>query len=109
MRGKVLPKELLSYSHMNKVDTPLAKRLLSLGSGDSVCLPSEEVSKGFKDAMKAIFNQKGSSFSIDIMADGNVQNLIEAHAGVLDRNLQRLKCPTSCVSVLLAPTIYLVA
>lgn len=91
MRDKVLPKELLSYSHMNKVDTPLAKRLLSLGSGDSVCLPSEEVSKGFKDAMKAIFNQKGSSFSIDIMADGNVQNLIEAHAGVLDRNLQRLE------------------
>lgn len=91
MRGKVLPKELLSYSHMNKVDTPLAKRLLSLGSGDSVCLPSEEVSKGFKNAMKAIFNQKGSSFSIDIMADGNVQNLIEAHAGVLDRNLQRLE------------------
>lgn len=91
MRGKVLPKELLSYSHMNQVDTPLAKRLLSLGSGDSVCLPSEEVSKGFKDAMKAIFNQKGSSFSIDIMADGNVQNLIEAHAGVLDRNLQRLE------------------
>lgn len=91
MRGKVLPKELLSYSHMNKVGTPLAKRLLSLGSGDSVCLPSEEVSKGFKDAMKAIFNQKGSSFSIDIMADGNVQNLIEAHAGVLDRNLQRLE------------------
>lgn len=91
MRGKVLPKELLSYSHMNKVDTPLAKRLLSLGSGDSVCLPSEEVSKGFKDAMKAIFNQKGSSFSIDIMADGNVQNLIEAHTSVLDRNLQRLE------------------
>lgn len=91
MRGKVLPKELLSYSHMNNVNTELAKRLLSLGSGDSVCLPSEEVSKGFKDAMKAIFNQKGSSFSIDIMADGNVQNLIEAHAGVLDRNLQRLE------------------
>lgn len=91
MSGKVLPKELLSYSHMNKVDTPLAKRLLSLGSGDSVCLPSEEVSKGFKDAMKAIFNQKGSSFSIDIMADENVQSLIEAHTSVLDRNLQRLE------------------
>lgn len=91
MRGKVLPKELLSYSHMNKVDTPLAKRLLSLGSGDSVCLPSEEVSKGFKDAMKAIFNQKGSSFSIDIMTDENVQSLIEAHTSVLDRNLQRLE------------------
>ena len=91
MRGKVLPKELLSYSHMNKVDTELAKSLLSLGSGDSVCLPSEEVSKGFKNAMKVLFNQKGSSFSIDIMADGNVQNLIEAHATVLDRNLQSVE------------------
>lgn len=91
MKGKVLPKELLSYSHMNQVDTPLAKRLLSLASGDSVCLPSEEVSKGFKNAMKALFHQKGSSFSIDIMADENVQSLIEAHTSVLDRNLQRLE------------------
>lgn len=91
MKGKVLPKELLSYSHMNQVDTPLAKRMLSLASGDSVCLPSEEVSKGFKDAMKVLFHQKGSSFSIDIMADKNVQNLIEAHTSVLDRNLQRLE------------------
>lgn len=91
MRGKVLPKELLSYSHMNEVDTELAKRLLSIGSGDSVCLPSEEVSKGFKDAMKVVFNQKGNSFSIDIMADKNVQSLIEAHATVLDRNLQRVE------------------
>lgn len=91
MSGKVLPKELLSYSHMNKVNTPLAKRMLSIGSGDSVCLPSEEVSKGFKDAMKALFHQKGSSFSIDIMADENVQSFIEAHTSVLDRNLQRLE------------------
>lgn len=91
MRGKVLPKELLSYSHMNQVDTPLAKRMLSLASGDSVCLPSEEVSKGFKDAMKVLFHQKGSSFSIDILADKNVQSLIEAHTSVLDRNLQRLE------------------
>lgn len=91
MRGKVLPKELLSYSHMNKVDTELAKSLLSLGAGEDVCLPSEEVSKGFKNAMKVLFNQKGSSFSIDIMADKNVQSLIEAHATVLDRNLQRVE------------------
>lgn len=91
MRGKVLPKELLSYSHMNEVDTELAKRLLSLGSGEEVCLPSEDISKGFKDTMKVLFNQKGSSFSIDIMADKNVQSLIEAHATVLDRNLQRVE------------------
>lgn len=91
MKGKVLPKELLSYSHMNKVDTELAKRLLSFGSGETICLPSEEISKGFKDAMKAVFNQNGSSFSIDIMADGNVQNLIEAHTDVLNRNIERLE------------------
>ena len=91
MRGKVLPKELLSYSHMNQVDTPLAKRMLSLASGDSVFLPNEEVCKGFKDAMKVLFHQKGSSFSIDILADKNVQGLIEAHTSVLDRNLQRLE------------------
>ena len=91
MRGKVLPEELLSYSHMNQVDTPLAKRMLRLASGDSVCLPSEEVSKGFKEAMKVLFHQKGSSFSIDILADKNVQGLIEAHTSVLDRNLQRLE------------------
>lgn len=91
MRGKVLPKELLSYSHMNNVNTELAKSLLSLGAGEDVCLPSEDISKGFKDAMKVVFNQKGSSFSIDIMADKNVQSLIEAHATVLDRNLQRVE------------------
>lgn len=91
MRGKVLPKELLSYSHMNNVNTELAKSLLSLGAGEDVCLPSENISKGFKDAMKALFHQKGSSFSIDIMADENVQSLIEAHTSVLDRNLQRLE------------------
>ena len=91
MRGKVLPKELLSYSHMNNVNTELAKSLLSLGAGEDVCLPSEDISKGFKDAMKVIFNQKGSSFSIDIMADKNVQSLIEAHATVLDRNIERLE------------------
>ena len=76
---------------MNKVDTELAKRMLTIGSGEAVCLPSEEINKGFKDAMKAVFNQKGSSFSIDIMADGNVQNLIEAHTDVLNRNIERLE------------------
>ena len=91
MRGKVLPKELLSYSHMNNVNTELAKSLLSLGAGEDVCLPSEDISKGFKDAMKVIFNQKGNSFSIDIMADKNVQSLIEAHATVLNRNIERVE------------------
>lgn len=91
MQGKTYSDEILSLSRVLKSDNELSKRLLSYASGDSVCLPSEEVSKGFKDAMKAVFNQKGSSFSIDIMADENVQSLIEAHTSVLDRNLQRLE------------------
>nr|DAI13007.1 MAG TPA: minor capsid component [Caudoviricetes sp.] len=91
MRGKVYPNDVLSLSRISKSDNDITKRILSYASGDSVCLPSEEVSKGFKDAMKALFHQKGSSFSIDIMADENVQSLIEAHTSVLDRNLQRLE------------------
>lgn len=91
MRGKVYPNDVLSLSRISKSDNDITKRILSYASGDSVCLPSEEVSKGFKDAMKVLFNQKGSSFSIDIMADENVQSLIEAHTSVLDRNLQRLE------------------
>ena len=91
MRGKVYPNEVLSLSRISQSDNDITKRILSYASGDSVCLPSEEVSKGFKNAMKAVFNQKGSSFSIDIMADENVQSLIEAHATVLDRNLQSVE------------------
>ena len=91
MRGKVYPNDVLSLSRISKSDNDITKRILSYASGDSVCLPSEEISKGFKDAMKAVFNQKGSSFSIDIMADGNVQNLIEAHTDVLNRNIERLE------------------
>ena len=91
MRGKVYPNEVLSLSRISQSDNDITKRILSYASGDSVCLPSEDISKGFKDAMKVIFNQKGNSFSIDIMADKNVQSLIEAHATVLDRNLQSVE------------------
>ena len=88
MRGKVYPNEVLSLSRISQSDNDITKRILSYASGEDVCLPSEDISKGFKNAMKVLFNQKGSSFSIDIMADKNVQSLIEAHATVLDRNLQ---------------------
>lgn len=91
MRGKVYPNDVLSLSRISKSDNDITKRILSYASGEDVCLPSEDISKGFKDAMKVIFNQKGSSFSIDILADKNVQGLIEAHTSVLDRNLQRLE------------------
>lgn len=91
MRGKVYPNEVLSLSRISQSDNDITKRILSYASGDSVCLPSEDISKGFKNAMKVLFNQKGNSFSIDIMADKNVQSLIEAHATVLDRNLQSVE------------------
>lgn len=91
MRGKVYPNEVLALSRISQSDNDITKRILSYASGEDVCLPSEDISKGFKDAMKVLFNQKGSSFSIDIMADKNVQSLIEAHATVLDRNLQSVE------------------
>ena len=91
LSGKVFSEDILSLSHMKQTKTSIAKQLLDYGSGKNVCLPSEEVSKGFKDAMKVVFNQKGGSFSIDIMADSKVQNLIEAHTDVLNRNIQRLE------------------
>lgn len=91
LSGKVFSEDILSLSHMKQTKTSIAKQLLDYGSGKNVCLPSEEVSKSFKDAMKVVFNQKGGSFSIDIMADSKVQKLIEAHADVLNRNIQRLE------------------
>ena len=91
LSGKVFSEDILSLSHMKQTKTAIAKQLLDYGSGKNVCLPSEEVSKSFKDAMKVVFNQKGGSFSIDIMADSKVQNLIEAHTDVLNRNIQRLE------------------
>ena len=91
MRGKVYPNEVLALSRISKSDNDITKRILSYASGEDVCLPSEDISKAFKNAMKVLFNQKGSSFSIDIMADKNVQSLIEAHATVLDRNLQSVE------------------
>lgn len=91
LSGKVFSEDILSLSHMKQTKTSIAKQLLDYGSGKNVCLPSEEVSMGFKDAMKVVFNQKGGSFSIDIMADSKVQKLIEAHADVLNRNIQRVE------------------
>lgn len=43
---------------MKQTKTSIAKQLLDYGSGKNVCLPSEEVSKSFKDAMKVVFNQR---------------------------------------------------
>ena len=91
LSGKVFSEDILLLSHMKQTKTAIAKQLLDYGSGKNVCLPSEEVSKSFKDAMKVVFNQKGGSFSIDIMADSKVQNLIEAHTDVLNRNIQRVE------------------
>ena len=91
MRGKVYPDEVLSLSRISQSDNDITKRILSYASGEDVCLPSEDISKAFKNAMKVLFNQKGSSFSIDIMADKNVQSLVEAHTDVLNRNLQRVE------------------
>lgn len=39
--------------------------------------------------MKALFSAEGSSFSIDILAEPQVREFIDAHAGVLDSSFER--------------------
>lgn len=73
MRGKVYSNNVLNLSRISQSDNDIIKRLLSYGTGQDVCLPSEDISKQFKNMMKVLFQQEGSSFSINIMADKDVQ------------------------------------
>lgn len=91
MSGKVMPKEILDYSGMNSTKTPLAKRLLAYGAGKDVCLPNEDLRKKYKDAMKAMYHQEGSTFSIDILGNKDVQEFINAHATMLDNSFKQVK------------------
>ncbi|MBO4802575.1 MAG: hypothetical protein J5545_12055, partial [Bacteroidaceae bacterium] len=44
----------------------------------------QKLSSLFKGMMKALFNEKGSSLRIDILAEKPAQDFINAHAEVLD-------------------------
>lgn len=91
MRGKVYSNNVLNLSRISQSDNDIIKRLLSYGTGQDVCLPSEDISKQFKNMMKVFFQQEGSSFSINIMADRDVQKMIETHSSVLNGSFRQVE------------------
>lgn len=91
MRGKVYSNNVLNLSRISQSDNDIIKRLLSYGTGQDVCLPSEDISKQFKNMMKVLFQQEGSSFSINIMADKDVQKMIETHSSVLNGSFRQVE------------------
>ena len=91
MRGKVYSNNVLNLSRISQSDNDIIKRLLSYGTGQDVCLPSEDISKQFKNMMKVLFQQEGSSFSINIMADKDVQKMIETHSSALNGSFRQVE------------------
>ena len=44
----------------------------------------------FGGMMKALYNEKGSSFRIDILQEPEVSDFIEAHSSVLDSSMENV-------------------
>ena len=91
LSGKVFPEEILALSHMKQTKTPIAKQLLDYGSGKKVCLPNEDLTKKYKNALKAMFRQEGSTFTVDILGNKDVQEFITTHATMLDNSFKQVK------------------
>ena len=91
LSGKVFLEEILALSHMKQTKTPIAKQLLDYGSGKKVCLPNEDLTKKYKNALKAMFRQEGSTFTVDILGNKDVQEFITTHATMLDNSFKQVK------------------
>ena len=91
LSGKVFPEEILELSHMKQTKTTIAKQLLNYGSGKKVCLPNEDLTKKYKNALKAMFRQEGSTFTVDILGNKDVQEFISTHATMLDNSFKQVK------------------
>lgn len=91
LSGKAFPEEILSLSHMKQTKTPIAKQLLDYGSGKKVCLPNEDLTKKYKNALKAMFRQEGSNFTVDILGNKDVQEFISTHATMLNNSFVQVK------------------
>lgn len=91
LSGKVFPEEILELSRMKQTKTPIAKQLLNYGSGKKVCLPNEDLTKKYKNALKAMFRQEGSTFTVDILGNKDVQEFISTHATMLDNSFKQVK------------------
>ena len=64
--------------------SPLGKITLSFDS-------SEKLAALFKGMMKALFRQKGATFSIDILTSEEAQNFINTHARILDSSFDKVE------------------
>lgn len=91
LSGKVFPEEILELSRMKQTKTPIAKQLLNYGSGKKVCLPNEDLTKKHKNALKAMFRQEGSTFTVDILGNKDVQEFISTHATMLNNSFKQVK------------------
>lgn len=91
LSGKAFPEEILALSHMKQTKTPIAKQLLDYGSGKKVCLPNEDLTKKYKNALKAMFRQEGSTFTVDILGNKDVQEFISTHATMLNNSFKQVK------------------
>lgn len=91
LSGKVFPEEILELSRMKQTKTPIAKQLLNYGSGKKVCLPNEDLTKKYKNALKAMFRQEGSTFTVDILGNKDVQEFISTHATMLNNSFKQVK------------------
>lgn len=91
LSGKAFPEEILALSHMKQTKTPIAKQLLDYGSGKKVCLPNEDLTKKYKNALKAMFRQEGSTFTVDILGNKDVQEFISTHATMLNNSFVQVK------------------
>ena len=91
LSGKVFPEEILKLSRLKQTKTPIAKQLLNYGSGKKVCLPNEDLTKKYKNALKAMFRQEGSTFTVDILGNKDVQEFISTHATMLNNSFKQVK------------------
>lgn len=91
LSGKAFPEEILALSHMKQTKTPIAKQLLDYGSGKKVCLPNEDLTKKYKNALKAMFRQEGSTFTVDILDNKDIQEFISTHATMLNNSFVQVK------------------
>ena len=91
LSGKAFPEEILALSHMKQTKTPIAKQLLDYGSGKKVCLPNEDLTKKYKNALKAMFRQEGSTFTVNILGNKDVQEFISTHATMLNNSFVQVK------------------
>ena len=91
LSGKVFPEEILKLSRIKQIKTPIAKQLLDYGSGKKVCLPNEDLTKKCKNALKAMFRQEGSTFTVDILGNKDVQEFISTHATMLNNSFKQVE------------------